>query len=692
MQKPNRILLRFNSERMKIHSSTKQEVLIVTALAIVLVFIYLPKISLFLSTPMLPINHELQDPTVSFLDFDPGYRVFQYELFNNKNIWWSNLRGMGLPLLGNEIQAAPLFPLVLLLSWLPFEYFWNAFVVLKVILLGAGTLLICRHLIHFKWLTAVFFTILFVYNLHVIRWINHPWHTGLLAGTWYIYFVGLSVGFSIYKFGPKWFLVTLGIALTAYAMLTCGFPESSVAMALLMVLVLVPYLVWMACKKKIAYVRWGVGITVGHFIGFAMASPQMLSLLEFLSLRETSIRGGFGIRQYKWPDLLPFVSERIIPTSEKISFVYKDNGIYLGIIPLFFFILGVLYFLIKRKETTPWVLSASFCFLFISFKLYPVAPFFNEIIGSMPILRECHFFVYFFILFIFFYSYFSAVGFEKYILRPFNKKSGYLSIIISCILVLCILNATTVYVKDKNLLAFAINDSGKLMTWLSIFLIVIFGALTQHHISKKQNGSILACAISLLIIFGLIYETKTMLNLRFPERKAFNSALKPKTAQLVHILKQRAIPVHEARIIDQYGKYCSGGIATIDNGAPPIIPERVVRFRRALFKTKYGGYLPIQKPKFDYSWDVTSVNLIHDNIFYGSNESIIDGSTSKENLEESLPWRCLPLTRYLKKNILIYLMVIKMNIFVYQVGQLITLKRVPLRQGSLSYLRKTEKR
>ena len=346
--------------------SNRHKFLIVLVIATILVLIYLPKISLLISTPMLSDHHELQDPTVSFLSYDPGYRLYQYELFTNKNIWWSNLRGMGLPLLANEVQTAPLFPLVILLCWVPFEYFWNLFVVVKMILLGMGALLIGKDLLQFRWLTAIVFSILFIFNLYVIRWLNHPWHNGFLAGVWYIYFMGLSVEIFSRPYRLKQLFLVMGIAVAAYSMVTCGFPESSIMSALLTVLILAPYLLWQAIKRKIAYIKWSAGVITGHFIGLTLASPQLFSLFEFLSLREEDrLRSDLGLRQYQWSDLGSFTFERIIPVSNEINFQFRDNAIFLGIIPLFFFILGLCSLFNKHRNITVWSVSAILCFVFI---------------------------------------------------------------------------------------------------------------------------------------------------------------------------------------------------------------------------------------------------------------------------------------------------------------------------------------
>ena len=130
--------------------------------------------------------------------------------------------------------------------------------------------------------------------------------------------------------------------------------------------------------------------------------------------------------------------------------------------------------------------------------------------------------------------------------------------------------------------------------------------------------------VGLVMIILIIVESKTMLDLNFPDRKSFTTNLRKKTAHLTEILNNNQLPVHETRIRDPYGKFTLGGIATIDNGAPPILQERLARFRRAFFTVGAGGYLPIEEKKFEHSWDMASVNLMTEDIYHGSNRAIVD--------------------------------------------------------------------
>ena len=72
----------------------------------------------------------------------PGLKVLLYEILEHGNFLWSSLKGLGMPVLGNEVQEAPLYPLTLALLWVPEPYFWNSFVSLRWLLLGSGGFLL----------------------------------------------------------------------------------------------------------------------------------------------------------------------------------------------------------------------------------------------------------------------------------------------------------------------------------------------------------------------------------------------------------------------------------------------------------------------------------------------------------------------------------------------------------------------
>ena len=77
-------------------------------LAIGLTLVFYWDLWTLVSTPM---SGPLQDPAVSHWTFVPSTKTVQYEVFHRFNLLWSNLRGLGMPILVNDVQAAPLYPL-----------------------------------------------------------------------------------------------------------------------------------------------------------------------------------------------------------------------------------------------------------------------------------------------------------------------------------------------------------------------------------------------------------------------------------------------------------------------------------------------------------------------------------------------------------------------------------------------------
>jgi len=82
-------------------------------------FVLYPGIFLFLQSPMIGNSWTLGDPSVSIQNFIPGIKTLRFELFENANVLWSSLRNMGAPVLANEVQVGPLYPLSLAFIWVP---------------------------------------------------------------------------------------------------------------------------------------------------------------------------------------------------------------------------------------------------------------------------------------------------------------------------------------------------------------------------------------------------------------------------------------------------------------------------------------------------------------------------------------------------------------------------------------------
>src|SRR4051812_12723962 len=163
------------------------------ALACLFSFLFIlvryPGFITFQSFPMAGESWELQDPVISPMTLVPGERVLHYEIFHNANFLWSNLRGMGEPLLGSEVQAAPFFPLTLLWVGLADHSFFSAMVLSRLFLIGVAGFMIAWRLFGFRIFGSVVFCCAFSFGFHTLGWMNHPWQNALLAALWYFYFV-----------------------------------------------------------------------------------------------------------------------------------------------------------------------------------------------------------------------------------------------------------------------------------------------------------------------------------------------------------------------------------------------------------------------------------------------------------------------------------------------------------------------
>ena len=137
-------------------------------------FFLLPDLVLMRATPMMGDGMTLKDPNVSWGAFMPALREFRYELLNHGNVLWSNLRATGQPLLGNTVQAAPLFPLNLALIWLPDTSYWSVMPLLRLGLIALVCFLLARRIFGLSISASLAFALVAGFNLNVIRWVNHP--------------------------------------------------------------------------------------------------------------------------------------------------------------------------------------------------------------------------------------------------------------------------------------------------------------------------------------------------------------------------------------------------------------------------------------------------------------------------------------------------------------------------------------
>ncbi len=600
-------------------------------ISIVLVCCFYPDFVLFQSTPMHSSGWELADPIVSSDSFKPSFRVFQYELFTNKNILWSSLRAMGLPILANDIQIAPLFPLTLLLSWMDENVFWNVFVISRIILMSLGSYLLLRKFFNFQKLPTVFFLLSFIYTLYVMRWINHPWQNGLLAGIWYLYFLCLiSIQGSGYTF--KRFFVFVGLVWSVFSMVTCGFPEAAVMSAVLVILTYIPLIINFTYKKKISWKAYLQDLILAHVIGFALSSYQIFSIIELLSLSE-SFRY-VGSNRYPVADLLPFFAENLTQFRDAGPELFKDSRTFLGLITTTFFLIGFGGSLKNIRRIGFGEVGAILCGVFIVLKLFAIGPlWFNEIFVKLPVLRETYFYVYFFSIFLWFYAFFAAKGFQVFlnshtVMFPDRLTHLRVWMIITPLLVfLLVCLAAPIATKESlwNLLVVENN-----YTLIKVLLIYFIAVVAIHVYLSCEEKNLIKNALAISLVVLAIVESSTTLPKNFTTWKTDQN---PQLQYLLNQLKEKNIPLTESRIIDRVGTYVSSGLATIDTGAVPLLPLRTKIFRINFFDTLVAGHYPIDRPKNLYSWGITSTNIRSFDRYHGGGEAHFPDWSSMHKLK-----------------------------------------------------------
>ena len=589
--------------------------------SIALLLFFYPQFVVFEMTPMHAKGWELSDPSVSWANFKPSFRVFQYELYNNFNVLWSSLRTMGMPMLANDIQAAPLFPLTLIFSWLHEDIFWNVYVSARLVLLGFGSYLLVRRFFNFERLVSIVFIISFVYALYVMRWMNNPWQNGLLSGVWYLYFLCLITEQS-YRYSFKRIIVFAGMVLTVIMMVTCGFPEASVMSAILVVLTYVPFIIYRTKNKEIAWKPYIQDLLLAHLVGFALSSVQIIAIVELLAASES--HRFVGLRQYGAADLIPFFAETLTRFTEAGPSLYSDSRTYLGLIPLTLFFLGLGTTAYNFRKFGPGEIGAVLCGVFITFKMFAIGPsWFNELVAKPPVLRESYFYVYFFSIFLWFFSFFIARGFQQLCNIPaadilHSNRSWRILLLFAVLAILTLLWFAAPLVTGKNLWHLLIVDKHPVL--LKVLILFSFFALTLQawlYLNKYKIMRLLVPCSFLLLI---------MVENRFTLPKDFYAWRATDNTQLENVLKHLQTydtPLNESRIIDRNGTYVSHGLATIDTGATPLLPRRTQVFRTNFFRTIRAGHLSIENPKSRYSWGLTSTNLRALDRYYGGGEELI---------------------------------------------------------------------
>ncbi|HEX4997437.1 MAG TPA: hypothetical protein VFY29_04390 [Terriglobia bacterium] len=585
-----------SGHRPPLHQSGTSDTLFAFALALLLLFILYPGFFMMTRFAMGNGNWELYDPAVSSMTFVPGMRVVRYELWNHGNLLWSNLRGLGQPLLGNEVQSAPLYPLTWLWIWAPEPYYWNLLLLSRLTLLGVASFLIGRRLFGFSRWGAFLFMFCLAFSIHVLRWMNHPWQNGILAGLWAMLAMDRVMSTSRERRRFVNMLLTLS---AAYCLATSGFPEGALAGAVLAALALLPRLIAALASREIDPRAFIVDVATGGFAGLALASPQILDLIELMGNDAYSFRTSAGLAQYGSPAFLLDMVARFSNDSPWGLSIHFFN-----LIPLFFFALGLTR-LFRQRRMLVWDLAATLCLGLWVLKCFPVWPAFNAFVVSLPVFSGAWFIIYFFILPIFFFAYTAARGGE-FLAEAFARSEKGTGRRI-------VLTAAAVFA----LLFWSLAQGGNFWPRRVYEATAIFGGficaiwMLWRTEWFRTGRAICWTAVAALLLLELVHaRPRTFIRIDSEAYERDFSHTRP--GAVADVLRRNGLAVHEAREGSDSGAFVKAGIATMNNGATALSPSpRLERFLLALFRPFdwRGVHMPMVGQRTDYSWQAISTSI-----------------------------------------------------------------------------------
>lgn len=598
----------------------RQERLLVFAFLVACFAYIFPDLFFLIRSPMEGTTLTLKDPTVSWSAFMPAFREFRYELLNSGNILWSNLRGMGQPILGNGVQGAPLFPLNIILLPLPDSLYWSVMPISRLLLIALAAYMIARKLIGFSIAASLMFALLIGFNINVTRWMNHPWSNGLLAGLWYLYFL---CRVSTLNSKPHIGKACLGLTISVFAMISCGFPEASAMSAIIVVFLFGGWWLshWHELKPSVGKIL--TLLLSCHFIGLALGSAQLLSLLEFIQHGGSlSLREGFAGGAHDKSNALSYGLAQFSmfwPTGAQQKFLSFSIGLF----GLFFVFHGAASLLTSRTTgaNTNIRLGISLGFvaamtLFVV-KVFALSQTVESFFAATPVLAQSHFPLYFSPLFYMGIAYFAAMGFESLLNASASRKAKlsklFISIAAYCsVLFLC--SYTMLYFNNTPHSRFwevMLTKDGlrhvQVFTVIGATLLFFQASSLLNWRLSSQRGLV---AVSALVILSIVVELGSSL----PKQHAGidYSLLSPTRASkeaLAKALNSVPLPRHELRSNDQNGALAASGIATADNGVSAILSPELRQLRLSLFNAKFGGYIQLESPKTTWSYDALSANV-----------------------------------------------------------------------------------
>ncbi len=576
----------------------------------------------------------LQDPVVSTWTFIPGLKVLLFEVLQNGNFFWSSLKGLGMPLLGNEVQEAPLFPLTLALLWVPEPYYWNAFIIARWLLLGSGAFVLAYRVFGLERTGALVFVLAFAFAFYHLRWINHPYLNGIAAGVWYWYFllIVLSSNNAQAESTKRRIPCFLGLVVSAYSVLTCGFPEASIIVATItLILGVISFLRRLVVNRRGVYSDI-LTVAFAHLVALALAAPQVLALMEFISLTMPGHRVGYGLHQLSDPAL--FFLRQLMWDGGKSPHAGLTH--IWGLTATFLCVIGLL----RGFFTKPgWAGFALFlCALFFVAKnfssiteLIPIAGTLHRFIGTLPVAEQMWWTGYAYPLVLIFFAYLAGRGVDELMLHGARPKlysnKRFVILIVSSLL--CVLVATAFFASQimETSLLVAVTQSSGIQQTIALFTGFTVLTVVGPRFCQQKPGRILFAA---LVLFAVLLEQRLYIDHNRVEINVLQARhdLTGQGPKIEAILTDHELNRYDYRFTDfgarngRFGFLTGDGFASFRNGAAAIYSHRQQLFRRDVLGVTWGGYFIETVIPGNRGWQRSAAGLFLQNQDYGHRVSI----------------------------------------------------------------------
>jgi hypothetical protein len=374
-------------------------------------------------------------------------------------------------------------------------------------------------------------------------------------------------------------------------MVTSGFPESTLMMAILALFLFVPELV--ARSRIPGFQHIVLGIILFHLIGFCISSPQLLALCDFIGKEALHYRPGHGAIQYTDYSIFLRWFTRVrndTPGGEAIHFF--------NTIPFYLFLIGITCLKI-RKTWHPVTIGLLFSSIFFVIKNFPIWPAFNEWISRLPIASASLFNSYSLVLILFPFAYFVALGAEHLVSQHNRDESGLRNdfvlgagVAISPLFIAAGLYYFMGYTEVEIKWVYKIGG---------IFMFFCF----ILYLVKNTYIPIVLCLFILIELCVVLPRDFIKIDSQEYERSFSHS--RPK--QLLILLESRGWTKENVREISGPGSYVSSGIASFNSGSMPIIPYRLKNGLTTFFKdtTGWGAHMPVTVQSLPFVWQMMGV-------------------------------------------------------------------------------------